>query len=528
MVTGLSEQPKSNDYSRIEQFLDADVLLSDAQTLRYLVGLRQPIVAPMVRSDGLYSNFWAGMSANYYYERKPEYKEIYEYSKSGEFAVPMVHSAVLLHLRDPRTDALTFDRRRLLDIGEEERSTIPQDDIIVLAVAANRSALPMLVSNARRFGFVLAPLNLDDTLNQDHRQLTNVKVMAINELGKGIEVLDVLQQFVLLPQRSRVGLDSIVTINLERRPERRQRMEHNFHEMGLDAELLPAVDGSLLTPERLVELGVKVLPSYADPYHKRPMTLGEIGCFLSHFWVWEEVLKRGDKKVLVLEDDILFDTYFRDRLVVLLEEADQIGGWDLIYLGRKRLQNQEEKFVAGSQLLVLPSYSYWTLGYIITQQGVQKLLGKCVCFECVCEAYANRFVRFAAAEPLSKLLPIDEFLPIMFDQHVNDTWKSHFAERNLVAWSAAPLLIYPTHYTGESGYISDTEDSAWLQQQRDSGIADEEDAEKKGKRESYEFTDVDALVNSPPVDEDALFEGFENDADILTVDLPVAEAKTEL
>lgn len=116
----------------------------------------------------------------------------------------------------------------------------------------------------------------------------------------------------------------------------------------------------------------------------------------------------------------------------------------------------------------------------------------------------------------------------MFDQHVNDTWKSHFAERNLVAWSAAPLLIYPTHYTGESGYISDTEDSAWLQQQRDSGIADEEDAEKKGKRESYEFTDVDALVNSPPVDEDALFEGFENDADILTVDLPVAEAKTEL
>lgn len=57
------------------------------------------------------------------------------------------------------------------------------------------------------------------------------------------------------------------------------------------------------------------------------------------------------------------------------------------------------------------------------------------------------------------MLPVDEFLPIMFDQHVNTTWKSAFPVRNLVAWSAAPLIIFPTHYTGEYGYISDTEDS---------------------------------------------------------------------
>lgn len=84
------------------------------------------------------------------------------------------------------------------------------------------------------------------------------------------------------------------------------------------------------------------------------------------------------------------------------------------------------------------------------------------------------------------MLPIDEFLPIMFDQHVNDTWKLHFAERNLQAWSAEPLLIFPTHYVGDEGYVSDTEDSAWLQQQRDEGREEAEDAENKGKRESYE------------------------------------------
>lgn len=34
-----------------------------------------------------------------------------------------------------------------------------------------------------------------------------------------------------------------------------------------------------------------------------------------------------------------------------------------------------------------------------------------------------------------------------------------FETRNLNAFSAEPLLVYPTHYTGDQGYISDTETS---------------------------------------------------------------------
>lgn len=39
------------------------------------------------------------------------------------------------------------------------------------------------------------------------------------------------------------------------------------------------------------------------------------------------------------------------------------------------------------------------------------------------------------------------------------SWKTHFPQRDLIALSTAPLLVYPTHYTGEPGYFSDTEDS---------------------------------------------------------------------
>lgn len=42
---------------------------------------------------------------------------------------------------------------------------------------------------------------------------------------------------------------------------------------------------------------------------------------------------------------------------------------------------------------------------------------------------------------------------------LRDTWKEHFFPRNLIGLSAEPFLLYPTHYTGEPYYISDTEDS---------------------------------------------------------------------
>lgn len=45
---------------------------------------------------------------------------------------------------------------------------------------------------------------------------------------------------------------------------------------------------------------------------------------------------------------------------------------------------------------VKPLYSYWTLGYVLTLHGAEKLL---------------------MANPLKNLLPVDEFLPIMFNAH---------------------------------------------------------------------------------------------------------------
>lgn len=58
---------------------------------------------------------------------------------------------------------------------------------------------------------------------------------------------------------------------------------------------------SFLTPRalntsQLKALSIEMLPGYRDPYSSRPLTRGEIGCFLSHYSVWQEVSQRAPRR----------------------------------------------------------------------------------------------------------------------------------------------------------------------------------------------------------------------------------------
>lgn len=153
-----------------------------------------------------------------------------------------------------------------------------------------------------------------------------------------------------------------------------------------------------------------------------------------------EVAVRGLARVVVFEDDVRFEDNFRRRLERLMEDVvTQKLSWDLIYLGRKQVNPEEEVAVEGLPGLVVAGYSYWTLAYTLSLAGARKLL---------------------ASQPLRRMLPVDEFLPVMFDQHPNDQYKAHFWPRDLQAFSAQPLLASPTHYAGDAEWLSDTETSS--------------------------------------------------------------------
>lgn len=410
--------------------IDCDVFLVNPDTLNYLVSKNFTVVAPLLRSEGLYSNFWYGMTDDYYYQRTEEYTPVLYRENLGCFNVPMVHTCVLIDLRRKESDYLTYVPSRI------ENFNGPNDDIIAFAISANRSAISLNVCNELKFGYLTVPLEQNDQLNMDYEQMINIKLEVLNEMNE-LYVNDLLKKFTReLPRKDTLGFDKIFMINLLRRPERRRRMNICFDELGLEVDVLDAVDGKSLN-ESFLE-SIKFMPEFSDPYHKRPMKLGEIGCFMSHFNLWKKIVQERYEITLVLEDDIRFEPFFRHKVQNLMAEVRRMPNWDLVYFGRKRLQENDEPWVDGSNYLVHAGYSYWTLGYALSLRGARKLL---------------------QGDPLTRLVPVDEYLPILFDKHPQDSWKGHFPRRDLVAYSAAPLLIYPTHYTGEKGYISDTEDS---------------------------------------------------------------------
>ncbi|NXE41588.1 GT252 galactosyltransferase, partial [Ptilorrhoa leucosticta] len=418
-------------------FIDADNLLTNPQTLNLLIAENKTLVAPMLESRSLYSNFWCGITPQAapslwfqgYYKRTLEYPLIREWKRMGCFAVPMIHSTFLIDLRKEASTKLTF-------YPPHQDYTWSFDDIMVFAFSSRQAGVQMFICNREHYGFLPMPLKPQQSLQEEAENFVHTLIEAMSVSGLPFSLPPSQESDVLMSFSS----IQIFMINLKRRKDRRDRMLRTLYEQEIAVKVVEAVDGKALNTSQLKALSIEMLPGYRDPYSSRPLTRGEIGCFLSHYYIWKEVVSRGLEKTLVIEDDVRFEHQFKRKLVKLMADIEQAQlDWELIYIGRKRMQVQEpERAVPNVRNLVEADYSYWTLGYAISFHGAQKLIG---------------------AEPFGKMLPVDEFLPIMYNKHPVTKYMEYYESRDLKAFSAEPLLVYPTHYTGQPGYLSDTETS---------------------------------------------------------------------
>lgn len=106
-----------------------------------------------------------------------------------------------------------------------------------------------------------------------------------------------------------------VCINLDRRPDRWQRMQTEFARHGVeDVRRFSAVDGSTVQ-----------LPENWNH------TAGAYGCLLSHIAVVHEARELGHKSVLIFEDDAVFDPEFEVKFGSFVEQVP--SDWDMLYFG---------------------------------------------------------------------------------------------------------------------------------------------------------------------------------------------------
>ena len=92
----------------------------------------------------------------------------------GVFAVPMVHSTVLIQLQDPTSRLLAYDPPPPGYSG-------PKDDIIVFAHSVQHHGLSMHIDNRDFYGFLLAPLEEESTLEHERSMFLHLKLERIGE-----------------------------------------------------------------------------------------------------------------------------------------------------------------------------------------------------------------------------------------------------------------------------------------------------------------------------------------------------------
>jgi collagen beta-1,O-galactosyltransferase len=212
--------------------------------------------------------------------------------------------------------------------------------------------------------------------------------------------------------------DKIFIINLERDYERKQKLELQLQKENITSyEFINAVDGQ---NDDLQKYNFQVIPDWIEPYSSKIMTKGEIGCSLSHYLIWERIMKEEWNQVLILEDDVVLCPHFSQILEQKKEEINQIQ-YDLLYIGRRpSLNEQTEQKISDS--IVIPKYSYGAHAYILSLSGAQKLIN---------------------ANYLQNLLPVDEFLPILYDPEYPHKQYIHYFNQSprLNTYSLKPLII---------------------------------------------------------------------------------------
>ena len=143
--------------------------------------------------------------------------------------------------------------------------------------------------------------------------------------------------------------------------------------------IVPAVDGSLMNKEdfqKLVDEGFLVADKklgYIDNYIKgRPLTVGNVGSFLSHRKTIEMVSKQDKKYGIVLEDDIKLYDDFMDNIKGVVGAIKDLD-FDLLHMFIFDSQRRVFPATDTPQLVKTPEGLWGLQCYLMTNVSAKKV-----------------------------------------------------------------------------------------------------------------------------------------------------------
>jgi glycosyl transferase family 25 len=140
----------------------------------------------------------------------------------------------------------------------------------------------------------------------------------------------------------------IYVISLARAKQRRIRVASEFERVGWDYAIYEGIDGELSSAELLDNFDICAWTRNMGG----PLSLGHLGCYMSHVQLWRLVADQDDAVVLICEDDVIFSSKFPDALVSALSMQSQ---WDIVRFSCVRAKGKLLQAVSGEFSL----NAYW-------------------------------------------------------------------------------------------------------------------------------------------------------------------------
>ena len=100
-------------------------------------------------------------------------------------------------------------------------------------------------------------------------------------------------------------------------------VQKRLKDLNISAERFEATIGKHLGEQELLKW---YCPKKNKNSYHRNLTLGEIGCYISHMRVWEHIVTHSIPMCVILEDDIII----KSHLTNTIESAEKLKNWDFI------------------------------------------------------------------------------------------------------------------------------------------------------------------------------------------------------
>jgi exopolysaccharide biosynthesis predicted pyruvyltransferase EpsI/glycosyltransferase involved in cell wall biosynthesis/GR25 family glycosyltransferase involved in LPS biosynthesis len=344
-------------------------------TLRELVALNLPIVAPLLRSiepGKYYSNYHAEIDDSGYFRDCDQYFWILARQVRGIVEVPVVHCTYLV-----RADVIPR-------LSYEDATG--RFEYVIFSDSARKAGIPQYFDNRQVYGYITFgegdAHHIPGGIEQARTLLREAGDVTVLDIEPGTSASPMI--------RSRSPIGPIHLINLDRSSDRLAMFKRRNSHLK-NVLRVPAVDGMLVNRQELMADGV-----ISDDFAYGP---GTLGCALSHVRLWEKAITK-DVVVTIFEDDVVCSLDFESetqRITACLPTDWDIVLWGYIFnpsfvwldygFSKAKLEFYDRRVARDLQCFqhtrfsptaVRLAHAFGLQAYSVSPAGARKLLDYCL------------------------------------------------------------------------------------------------------------------------------------------------------